>query len=134
MKTFSFILLLFFLLAGTLQAGKFMPVKKDGSIYKSLKMSVTVKESTKNKNMYTVRVEVGHNASSLGSFYVFSKNKNKSYAPSIKDSKAIVEFEIEKKIILESRLNFSYPNGSRCPPSYSLEFKDFIAANKVARK
>ena len=133
MKTISFTLLLFFVFTGSMHAGKYRYIKKDDSTYKSLKMSVEIKESSKDKNIYAVKIEVGKDVSSLGSFYIHGKNKYQSFKPAIKDSKAYIEFEIEKKIILASQVNFSYPNGSRCPPSFSLELKNFLKET-IAKK
>ena len=128
MKSINFTILLFFLIAVSLQAGTLAPIKKDDKTAKSLKFSIDIKESSKDKNKYAVKIEVGHKVSYLSSFYVFTKNKKykKSYKPIIKDSKAIIEFEIDKKTLLESHLNFSYPNLSNCPSFYTLEFKDFL--------
>ncbi len=121
-------LFLMFFVTASLFAGVTTPIKIDDEEFKKLKMSVASVENPKDseKLIFTIQVKASSgekNSVKIGKIYLFNNKKNHIIKPEIKDDTALIVFELAKNDIENAELHFSYPNGSMCPASYSLELK-----------
>ena len=123
-------IVLLFMITGGLYAGKYRQVKNNDVLFKKLELSVEIKDKTNKTDKLTFTVEVKSTSGGKNIYFkVFSNQKNKSVKPVIKNGKAKVTFEIERKLIEGSQLTFAYEDGSACPESYFIKLKEYVKAN-----